>query len=234
MPIDDAAWHASLRRQPGTARRRLARLGRLALQHPADVFLRLRLPEQLGSEFLRTVEAARRNAWNHVEQIPWDQPWPSPTDSPPAASLLAARDFSVRCRRAPAWVGLLALLEGFVDTFDAPEACPKRHSDALYIRDGWRCSAPGCSSRRNLEDHHLLYRCRGGSDELGNRVCACGFHHRMGEHGGLARCRGVAPLGVVWTLGKGGIGGTYRNEIRLDRWGQSSPKAAGEPSSAVT
>jgi len=28
---------------------------------------------------------------------------------------------------------------------------PRRHCEAVYIRDGWRCSAPACTSRRNLE-----------------------------------------------------------------------------------
>jgi len=123
--------------------------------------------------------------------------------------------FSIRCRRSPAWVGLLAMLEEFAQTWDDPAPAPVRPGDAVYIRDGWRCGAPGCSSRRNLESHHIVYRSRGGSDELSNLTCLCRFHHQMGEHGGLASCSGVAPLGILWSLGREGVGGRWRNEIRV-------------------
>jgi len=74
--------------------------------------------------------------------------------------------------------------------------------------------APGCTSRRNLQEHHVSYRSQGGSDELDNRLCLCAFHHQRGEHGELASCRGLAPLGIEWSLGRGGRGGLFRNEIR--------------------
>ncbi len=212
-PPDDAAWHRSLRREPGTSRRRMAAFGRAAIDRPlSDTFLRLRLPCRIAERFVRAVESARCRVTALVEGVPWDQPWPDPAAP---ASVFAARTFSIRCRRTPDWVGLLALLEGFVATWDDPEAAPKRASDAVYVRDGWRCMAPGCTSRRNLEDHHVTYRSAGGSDAQSNRVCVCRFHHRMGEHGDLARCRGTAPLGITWTLGRGGVGGRFRNEIRL-------------------
>jgi hypothetical protein len=121
--------------------------------------------------------------------------------------------FSIRCRRVPAWVGLLSLLEDFVATWDCGGAMPRRPGDEIYVRDGWRCTAPGCTSRRHLEDHHLRYRSQGGGDDLANRVCLCRFHHQRGEHGGLASCRGNAPTGVVWRLGRrDGAPAFYRNE----------------------
>lgn len=220
LPPDDAAWQRSLRRQAGSTRRRIALLGEIALESPAgDVFFRLRLPSDLASAFLSSVESARSRLARIVEEVPWDQPWPTEHETGEgavhaAASLLCARMFSIRCRRSPAWVGLLALLEEFCRTWDDPEMSPERQADAVYIRDGWRCTAPGCTSRRNLEDHHIVYRSRGGNDDLSNRTCLCRFHHQMGEHGGLARCRGVAPMGVLWALGRGGAGGRWRNEIR--------------------
>ena len=125
--------------------------------------------------------------------------------------------FSARGRAVPSWVGLLALLEDFVDTWDLPGASPSRRADDVYSREGWRCFAPGCTSRRNLEDHHLKYRSRGGDAKApDNRTCLCGFHHRRGEHGDLARCRGQAPLGVLWRLGRKEVGVWFRNERRLD------------------
>jgi 5-methylcytosine-specific restriction endonuclease McrA len=112
-------------------------------------------------------------------------------------------------------VALLALLEEFVEVWDDPGGMPRRPGDAVYARDGWRCTAPGCTSLRHLEDHHLVYRSRGGGDELANRTCLCRFHHQRGEHGDLASCRGAAPLGLTWRLGTRALGKRFRNEIRL-------------------
>ena len=117
----------------------------------------------------------------------------------------------------PEWVGLLGLLEDFVATWDDPRQAPKRASDPLNIRDGWRCSAPGCTSRQNLEDHHIQYRSRGGGEDLSTRIPLCRFHHQHGEHGDLMECRGRAPLGIEWRLGRDGRGGRFRKERRLER-----------------
>jgi hypothetical protein len=122
---------------------------------------------------------------------------------------------SIRCRRVPAWVGLLALLVEFVLTWDTDARGTAPANDRIYIRDGWRCTAPGCSSRRNLEDHHVVYRSRGGGEGAPNKTCLCRFHHQRGEHGGLASCTGVAPLGLLWRLGREGLAEWYRNERRV-------------------
>jgi len=249
-PLDDASWHASLRREPGLARRRVRLFGRMAfaspdvfqaLPHESDAFLRLRLPLDLGRRFLAAVDAERRRLAAAADALPWDAEAEAPADADlpgdsgapagpyatcdpdapadsagPAQSWLAARMFSIRCRRLPAWVGLLALIEDFTDTWDNEDAMPRRPGDEIYIRDGWRCTAPGCTSRRNLEDHHLRYRSRGGDDDLANRICLCRFHHQRGEHGGLASCRGKAPTGVLWRLGRRDAAPAwYRNELRV-------------------
>ena len=189
-PLDDAAWHDSLMLRPGATRVRVHALADRSVEpgHPI-VSLRLTLPEDLAAGFLAAVESARR----------------------------VTRMFSADGQAVPSWAGLLALLEDFVDTWDAPEASPSRHADKIYAREGWRCFAPGCTSRKNLEDHHIQYRSRGGDlKDPSNRVCLCAFHHRRGEHGGLARCRGQAPLGVLWRLGRREVGIWFRNERLLD------------------
>ena len=112
------------------------------------------------------------------------------------------------------WVGLLSLLEEFVATWDPPASTVKRRSEMIYIRAGYRCMAPGCLSRRNLEDHHIVYRSRGGGNDPANRECLCRFHHQRGEHGGLSSCRGQAPLSVVWRIGRGEAATWWRNELR--------------------
>ena len=193
-PLDDAVWHSSLMQRPGEIRARVHELARRAVaSRCSDVFLRLTLPEELARDFLAAVESARRGL---------------------AAD---ARTFSARGGSVPSWAGLLALLEDYVETWDLPEAMPRRRSGEVYAREGWRCFAPGCTSRRNLEDHHLEYRSRGGDVKaMTNRVCLCAFHHRQGEHGDLATCRGEAPLGLLWRLGRNDVGVWFRNERRLN------------------
>jgi len=241
-PLDDADWQRSLRREVGTARRRVVALGCLAAGADPDVFratksagalpntvalpepdafLRLRLPESLARAFLLAVESSRCAAAEEAGRTPWDEPWQADADLPLSASRadaplppsrVAARIAFVRGRRVPAWVGLLALLEDYVFTWDVDHAPPSGRDDRVLVRDGWRCLAPGCTSRRNLEDHHVVYRARGGSDHLANRICLCRFHHQRGEHGGLMSVRGTAPLRLTWRMGRDAIGGTFRNE----------------------
>jgi len=192
-----------------------------ALPKP-DVFLRLTLPFDLADQLLAAVEAARARLARDAEAIAWyeyeceeDAGGHLSTERRLPAARLAARMFSTASRRVPDWVGLLALLEDFVETWDPPERAGDLSADPIFVRDGWRCSAPACSSRRNLEDHHVRYRsCLGGNGQH-NRVCLCRFHHQRGEHGGLASCSGTAPLALTWRLGAREVGRWYRNERRL-------------------
>ena len=71
----------------------------------------------------------------------------------------------------------------------------------VYARDGWRCTVPGCTSYRNLHDHHVVFRSRGGCDELANRTTMCAAHHQRAVHAGFVRCRGSAPAGLRFELG---------------------------------
>jgi hypothetical protein len=74
---------------------------------------------------------------------------------------------------------------------------------ADFERDGWRCTAPGCTARRNLESHHIQFRSAGGADEPWNRTPLCAFHHHRGVHAGYVSIRGRAPDGLVYELGVG-------------------------------
>jgi hypothetical protein len=228
-PVDDATWHRSLRREVGTARERVYRLGKQAASGGwVDEMFSLSLPEELAGPFLSAIESARRRlaaVVRHEPETAGQPPVSAPKVRPDELerkagseerpSLLAARMFSTLGRPVPSWVGLLALLEDFVETWDVRHREQSASRDAVHIRDGWRCMAPGCMSRRNLQEHHLIYRSRGGCDDLANRVSLCEFHHQQGEHGGLASCRGMAPLGIRWSLGRGGRGGIFKNELRV-------------------
>jgi hypothetical protein len=75
------------------------------------------------------------------------------------------------------------------------------HRDPVFERDGWRCAVPGCSSRRNLHDHHVVFRSQGGGNERDNRVTVCAAHHLHGIHAGVVRVEGTAPDGLLWEVG---------------------------------
>lgn len=93
-----------------------------------------------------------------------------------------------------------SLLDHALQTWTLSEPGARR-PDPVFERDGYRCAVPGCTSRRNLHDHHIVFRSAGGSDAAGNRLSLCAFHHQRGVHGGLLRVRGNAPHGLLFELG---------------------------------
>jgi hypothetical protein len=95
------------------------------------------------------------------------------------------------------WQGLERLLRHVTAEWEGQP----RHRDPVFARDGWRCTVPACTSRRNLHDHHLLFRSRGGGNQRDNRVTVCVWHHLHGIHGGRVRAWGRAPERVHWELG---------------------------------
>jgi len=215
-PLTDAQWQVSLRFESGMTRARLAELGRLAAASPTpDDFLELRLPEPLIESLLASIESRCRDLAGAGR---------SPLDGRPSGSVRAARTFSAGGEGIPTWVGLLSLLEEFVETWDPPAAANRRRGDRVYSRDGWRCTAPACTSRRNLEMHHVWHRSQGGPDAEWNLATVCRMHHHRGEHGGLASCRGRAPLGLTWRLGRKEVGVWYRNERKVDQRGAASTR----------
>lgn len=74
------------------------------------------------------------------------------------------------------------------------------HRDPVFERDGWRCAVPGCRSRRNLHDHHVLFRSHGGRNSRDNRITVCAAHHLHGLHAGRIRAHGRAPFRIVWEM----------------------------------
>ena len=232
-PLDDAAWHASLRRAPGDSLRRVIHLGERTARDLVggtdaawlqSATFALSLPPELAQDLVDAIDARTRvlacGMPTGQEGPPrWSVESGSEVGVPPSQRL--AELFSTHRRRVPAWVGLLALLEDYAMTWDDSRAHPRRKGRRIYVRDGWRCMAPGCTSRARLEEHHVRYRSRRGGHEPENRICLCRFHHQQGEHGGLASCRGRAPLGLLWRMGRIGadgapLGGMFINEVRLD------------------
>jgi len=102
------------------------------------------------------------------------------------------------------WQAARIMLEDFVSTWDDAQAETWRRIHGVIDRDRWRCTAPACSSRRNLHAHHVEFRSAGGSDDPVNLTTLCASHHLHGVHGseeGRLIVRGEAPDGLLWTLG---------------------------------
>ncbi|MGH7805705.1 MAG: hypothetical protein ACREQJ_15255, partial [Candidatus Binatia bacterium] len=112
-------------------------------------------------------------------------------------SLFRAGVRSATGKGEPPWKGFERLLLHVIAEWEAQP----RHSDPIFFRDGWRCSVPGCTSRRSLEDHHLEFRSRGGGNEQWNRLAVCAAHHHHAIHRYVIRASGRAPDDVVWELG---------------------------------
>lgn len=216
---DDAMWLAFQRREPGQSRRRVYGLGHGQLERVTHRWALLERPRSwllspdLAARFGATLCVARedlsRRARLHDEHI-------TPAQE---ARLLPSERMALEYhrRRQPVrrGVALLALVEECVRVWDDPAGMTRRPLDAIHNRTGWRCTAPGCTARRNLQVHHICHRALGGSNEDRNLISVCAFHHLQGEHGRYARCRGRAPLDVVWRLGVAELNIWYRNERRI-------------------
>src|SRR5438093_2599178 len=78
-----------------------------------------------------------------------------------------------------------------------------RHRDPVFACDGWRCAVPICTARRELHDHHVVFRSRGGSNERENRISICVWHHLCGVHDCRVWAAGEAPGGIPRECGWG-------------------------------
>ena len=92
----------------------------------------------------------------------------------------------------PTWAAALFLIRRAVGEWERVD--PSRRPDNWRIleRDGWRCQAPGCTSRHHLEAHHIIFRSQNGSDDPENLVTLCHAHHRRGIHDGYVTVLGSA------------------------------------------
>jgi hypothetical protein len=93
-----------------------------------------------------------------------------------------------------------AALEAMFDHFNDTWFCPAPRAYRVFERDGYRCTVPGCTSQRNLHAHHVLFRSRGGRDDLANLTTLCAAHHQRGVHTGVIRISGRAPEELVFEL----------------------------------
>ncbi|MBW1684633.1 MAG: HNH endonuclease [Deltaproteobacteria bacterium] len=84
---------------------------------------------------------------------------------------------------------------------------------ADFTRDGFRCTVPACTARRNLQSHHIWFRSACGPDVAWNRTTLCAVHHHRGVHAGSLALRGRAPDGLTYELG---VGRFRSGDVRLE------------------
>jgi len=121
-----------------------------------------------------------------------------PCEAPPAEG--------AKGRSLEDWECVSRMIDSFLHTWDTSSDTKWRRDHRIFVRDGWRCRVPGCSSRRNLQVHHLIYRSHGGGNEDDNLAVLCATHHLQGIHTGRLRCRGSCEGRLRWEFG-GGHGG---------------------------
>lgn len=217
LPLDDQEWSESLRLQPGDARLKLLREGLRAIASPptTDVFLQLTLPADTALALRQCLNQSRLDLQAQCARMQTLSPADEARLFP---SIRLAQQFHAAGWPIPDWVCLLAMLEEFAEQYDNTHYMQRRPTDRIPIRDGWRCTAPGCTARE-VEVHHIIYQSQGGNDEPSNLTSLCPFHHRMGEHGGLAQVTGTAPLQLHWRLGRDETTVEYQGEYLLERTG---------------
>jgi hypothetical protein len=108
-------------------------------------------------------------------------------------------------------VGLEAMLDHAIATWLQAGRAFRDYAD--FERDGFRCTVPACSARRNLHSHHIRFRSAGGPDEPWNRTTLCAFHHERGVHTGAIGIRGQAPHELTYLLG---VGRFRSGDIKLE------------------
>jgi hypothetical protein len=119
------------------------------------------------------------------------------------AALCSIRRRIERASRQAVTEGVAAewLFDHALATWTTSGGARTRREHTVFARDGWRCTVPGCTSYRNLHDHHVRFRSAGGSDDLANRTTLCAWHHLRGVHQGRVRVTGSAPEGLRFELG---------------------------------
>jgi hypothetical protein len=230
VPLADEEWHASLLRRPGRTLGRLTKLAdELVEKRPYPrTHLRLVVPFDLGTQLMAALNRAGARARREAgEGVPEDREKGRQTFSADEIS----RKSTPWQRRPPPpyWYGLLQLLLDYARTWDPPETPgqrPPKHA-AIYEREGYRCLAPGCTGRCQLEAHHLRRVADGGTDDPANMLTLCVFHHHQGVHGLLMQAAGPAPVETCITLGRGRYALSYRADKLLRESDPASRARAG-------
>lgn len=134
----------------------------------------------------------------------------------PTYAIWRSVDASIGERLGPnaqPWERLLLLLRHFLDQWDRPAYEKWSEGAEIHATFGWMCAVPGCTARRNLEQHHIVYRSQGGADDATNLVSLCARHHRYVIHEQRAvSVEGRSPHDLRWTFPFGHFLGDVRED----------------------
>jgi Holliday junction resolvase RuvA-like protein/HNH endonuclease len=111
----------------------------------------------------------------------------------------------------------------------ASSTIPPRTRRFVLLRDGGRCTVPGCRATRNLDCHHIEPREQGGGHEPENLTTLCSGHHAALHRGELV-IEGKAPAIKVTRRWQSHVGRREPSESHVGRRESSeSPLARREP-----
>jgi hypothetical protein len=116
----------------------------------------------------------------------------------------AIRAMQEKAGPLPSWAAAIIILRHAVDEWERIDPSRRPAETPIYERDEWRCQAPGCSARRRLEAHHIIFKSAGGTDDPENLITLCHAHHRQGIHEDRVKLTGKAPWNLKWRMGSPG------------------------------
>jgi hypothetical protein len=116
------------------------------------------------------------------------------------------------------WQCAERLIENFRATWEVRSDPAWQSRYRTFERDGWRCRVPGCSARRNLQEHHVVFRSQGGSDDPENLVTLCATHHLRVLHAGRLRCHRLPEGLLAWELGAAPDGSALVRYVEDVHW----------------
>lgn len=210
-PVDES-WLASLKRSPGDSFLQVVQLAARACEYGRNwARLRIYVPRSAATDFSCALDDACRLVGEEKKADRLREL--AARRATFSADQIAALESSESLPYVQPWQGLMRMVLGFVATQDPQKETAKRKFSKIYERDGYRCTAPGCTLRDYLEAHHIKYRSGGGDDSAENLTTLCRTHHHRGEHGGLMSVRGKAPRELVFRIGRGRSARRYANDM---------------------
>ena len=146
----------------------------------ADALLAL-AQAALQDEHATRPAVARRRRWQLTAQLDPVSGWARQADG----ELLPPSSLTAVLKALPGRGGVLRLrrlTSADLRRFDLGRdrrAVSEDLRELLGAVDGERCRFPGCSRRRMLHAHHVVYWSLGGSTDLSNLVLVCSRHHTL-------------------------------------------------------
>jgi len=116
------------------------------------------------------------------------------------------------------WECVEHVLEAFVAAWSVRKTAAWQRRYRIFERDGWRCRVPGCSSRANLQVHHVVFRSNGGGEDDGNLATLCATHHLRGIHQGRLRCHALPDGLLAWEFAPDPVDGPLLRYVEDVSW----------------